>query len=320
MSQTSLPTEWLKQLSDPYAVLGIPVTADEKKILTRYHVLAKLLHPDRYTNDNSLEKELATATFTCLVNPAYEQLKNKHERQSILESLRSEAIAWKKQSLYLQSAIAKQMMAMSAREADSFYQQAIAACAEAQYKSPRKSHQVTRQIITLNLAYLSLQKSEPLILEVNPPVKSKRNPQPVEPQEREITSDEKASVQPAVINYAPRHYQRGLQYTKQGQWASAVQELRDAIKLEPSNSDYYALLGFVYLRQSFVGMAKVYMRQALKLNPQQELALKYAQYLKIDCIDNLDPPSLAKALGIAAVLSKFVTKLEANISQVLKSR
>ncbi|MBD2253119.1 J domain-containing protein [Nostoc parmelioides] len=320
MSQTFLPAEWLKQLSDPYAVLGIPVTADEKKILTRYHVLAKLLHPDRYTKNNHLEKELATAIFTCLVNPAYEQLKNQQKRQNILESLRSEAIAWKKQSLYLQSAVAKQMMAMSAREADSFYQQAIATCAEAQYKYPRKCHQVTRQIITLNLAYLSLQKSDPLILEVKPSVKSQEKPQPVEPQEREITSDEKASVQPAVINYAPRHYQRGLQYTKQGQWASAVQELRDAIKLEPSNSDYYALLGFVYLRQSFVGMAKVYMRQALKLNPRQELALKYAKYLKIECIDNLDPPSVAKALGIAAMLSKFVTKLEANISQVLKSR
>ncbi|MBD2345985.1 J domain-containing protein [Anabaena subtropica] len=320
MSQTFIPAEWLKQLSDPYAVLGIAVTADERKILNRYHVLAKLLHPDRYTNNNNLEKKLATTIFTCLVNPAHEQLKHKHKRTSILESLRLEAIAWKKQSKSVQSSPAKELMAMSAREAELFYEEAIASYAEAQYKSLHKSHQITKQIITLNRIYLCLQKSEPMILQVNPSVKPKQKSPPIEVQVQEITLDQKTNVKPAVINYAQRHYQRAIQYTKQGQWALAVQELRDAIKLESSNSDYYALLGFVHLRQNFPGMAKVYMRQALKLNPQQQLALKYANFLKINCIDNIDPPSLAKALGIAALLGKFVTKVETNLSQVLKSR
>lgn len=320
MSQTFLPTEWLKQLSDPYAVLGIAVTADERQILSRYHVLAKLLHPDRYANTNSLDKKLATAIFTCLINPAHEQLKHKNQRINILESLRLQAIAWKKQSRSVHSPIAQKLMAMSAREADLFYQEAIASYAENQYKILRKSHQTTTQIIILNRIYLCLYKSEPMILQVNPLIKSPEKSQPVETNVQEITLDAKANVKPAVINYAQKHYQRGIQYTKQGKWALAVQELRDAIKLEPSNSDYYALLGFVHLRQNFPGMAKVYMRQALKLNPQQQLALKYANYLKIDCIDHIDPPSLAKALGIAALLGKFVTKVETNLSQVLKFR
>jgi curved DNA-binding protein CbpA len=319
MSQTSLPAEALRQLVDPYAVLGVAVTADERQILTRYHVLAKQLHPDRYNNSNHFQKKLATAIFTCLINPAYEQLKHKNKRHSILESLRSEAIAWKKQANSVRNPVAAQLLTMSAREAHLFYQDAIASYTQAQYQSLQKSHQITRQIILLNIVYLSLQKTEPMILQVNPPVKTKEKTQPVEMQVQELTSNETTNVKPAVINYAQKHYQRAIQYAKQSQWNLAVQELRDAIRIEPNNGDYYALLGFVHLRQQLPGMAKVYMRQALKLNSQQQLALKYADYLKISSIDNIDPPSLVKALGIAALLGKFVTKVETNISQVLKS-
>ena len=320
MSQTSFSAETLKLLSDPYAVLGVAVTAEERQILNRYHVLAKQLHPDRYTSSNNLEKKLATEIFTRVINPAYEQLKHKQHRHSILESLRAEAIAWRKQAKAVQSSVAQQLLTMSAREAELFYQEAIASYAQAQYKSLQKAHQITRQIFILNVVYLCLQKTEPMILQVNPPVKPQEKPQPVQVQVQEITPTETTNVKPALINYAQKHYQRAIQYAKQSQWNLAVQELRDAIKIEPNNGDYYALLGFVHLRQNLPGMAKVYIRQALKLNPQQQLALKYANCLNINSIDHINPPSLAKALGIAALLGKFVTKIETDISQVLKFR
>jgi len=318
MSQTFLPAEALKQLSDPYAVLGVAVTADERQILNRYHVLAKKLHPDRYNSSDNLEKKLAIEIFTRLINPAYEKLKQKQQRHHILELLRAEGLARKKQAKAVQNSVAEELMAMSAREAELFYQEAIASYAQAQYQSLHNSHQITRQILILNLAYLCLHKTEPMILQVHPPVKPQEKPQPVEVQVQQITPTEKINVKPAVINYAQRHYQRAIQYAKQGQWTLAVQELRDAIKIEPNNGDYYALLGFVHLRQNLPGMAKVYIRQALKLNPQQQLALNYAKHLKINSMDHIDPSSLAKAIGIAALLGKFVTKVETNISQVLK--
>ena len=83
-----------------------------------------------------------------------------------------------------------------------------------------------------------------------------------------------------------------------------MKELRVAIKLAPKNSDYYALLGLVHLKQKFIGMARVYIRQALKLNPQDLLAQKYATRLKIEPGENTNPKSMAKALSIAA-LSRF---------------
>lgn len=88
MSQTVLPAKWLKLLSDPYAVLGISVAADERRILKRYHALAKLLHPDRYAKRDNAEQELAKAIFTCLINPAYEQLKRTQKRAEKMLMLR----------------------------------------------------------------------------------------------------------------------------------------------------------------------------------------------------------------------------------------
>jgi len=74
MSQTFLPPKWLEQLCHPYAVLGISVAADDRQILKRYHTLGKLLHRDRYPKSLNPDQELASAIFSHLIKPVYEQL------------------------------------------------------------------------------------------------------------------------------------------------------------------------------------------------------------------------------------------------------
>jgi curved DNA-binding protein CbpA len=64
-------------------------------------------------------------------------------------------------------------------------------------------------------------------------------------------------------------------YIQQQLWASALKELRAAIQIDCNNSKCHALLGFVYLNQKLAGMAKVSFQQALKLNPNEPLALQY---------------------------------------------
>jgi curved DNA-binding protein CbpA len=64
-------------------------------------------------------------------------------------------------------------------------------------------------------------------------------------------------------------------YIQQQLWASALKELRAAIQIDCNNSKCHALLGFVYLNQKLAGMAKVSFQQALKLNPNESLALQY---------------------------------------------
>ncbi|MDZ7959952.1 MAG: hypothetical protein RMY34_19055 [Aulosira sp. DedQUE10] len=120
--------------------------------------------------------------------------------------------------------------------------------------------------------------------------------------------EQKNHVQPVEQNYADRHYQRAIQYANQNNWTSCVQELREAIKLESKISDYHALLGVAYFQQNFQGMATVYIRQALKLNPQHPVALKYASKLNVKEAQSVNPKSVGISVGIASVLSLFAAR------------
>ncbi|MBE8986150.1 J domain-containing protein [Nostoc sp. LEGE 12450] len=300
MSQTLLPPGWVEKLCDPYAVLGISVIADERQIFKRYHTLAKLLHPDRHAKNCNPDQKLATAIFSHLINPAYQQLKHRQKRLIAIAMLRSDARVSEQKPLSSQSAIAQEIMEMSTPEAELFYEEAITCYAEAQYKSLDQFYQVTQQITILNLVYLRLHKPDLFLPQKAVPIISELEVNPVE-----LTLTD---VKPVLTNYSQRHYQRAIEYVRLGKWTIAVQELRDAIKLEPNNSDYYALLGLVHLKQKFMGMARVYICQALKLNPKNSLALKYAPELKIQLGENTNPKSMAKAMSIAALLSRFTQR------------
>ncbi|MDZ8184857.1 MAG: DnaJ domain-containing protein [Nostoc sp. ChiSLP02] len=300
MSQTFLPPKWIEQLYDPFAVLGISVTADDRQILKRYHTLAKLLHPDRHTKSSDREQQLATAIFSHLINPAYEQLKNQYKRFNAIAVLLSEGRALKEQALASESAIVQELREMTAPQAELFYEEAIACYADVQYKSLHQFYQVTQQISILNLVYLQLHKPHLLLPQEPLPIIPKVEIKPVE-----LTLPQETNVKPVVKNYAQRHYERAIEYIKLTKWTLAVQELRDAIKLEPNKSDYHALLGYVHLQQKLLGMSRVYITQALKLDPQHSLALKCATRLKIQPSENRNPKSIAKAVSIAALLGGF---------------
>ncbi|MTJ14443.1 molecular chaperone DnaJ [Anabaena sp. UHCC 0187] len=304
MSQNSLPTEWLNLLIDPYAMLGVSVNADERQISKRYYVLAKQLHPDNYINNNKPDQELASAVFTQLINPAYEQLKHTKKRLNTIAILRSEAkILDSYKAVGIQVSIIQVIATMSAQEAELFYEDAVRSYSTAQYQSVSQSYQVTQQLNALNIVYLSSQQSKRPLTNEPKPIISQQETKTVEK-----TLSSNTILNPDPINYAQRHYERAVEYSNQEQWNLAVQELRDAIKLNSANSDYYALLGVVHFQQKFIGMAKVYIRQALKINPQQPLALKYASLLQIQVNETNTPQSVVKALNIASLLSKFLSK------------
>lgn len=69
-------------------------------------------------------------------------------------------------------------------------------------------------------------------------------------------------------------------YIDKKQWSMALKELRSAEQVDNNNSKCHALFGVVYMNQKLLGMAKSSFQKALRLNPQEPLALKY--------INNLD--------------------------------
>ena len=88
MSSTAFSPDWLQRFSDPYAVLGISVAADDQRILKRYRQLAKQLHPDLQYQEISDQQQFVKLVLPKLVNPAYQRLKHDKSRNEVLATLR----------------------------------------------------------------------------------------------------------------------------------------------------------------------------------------------------------------------------------------
>lgn len=111
------------------------------------------------------------------------------------------------------------------------------------------------------------------------------NPKPRSAQSQPTTPSLRNSSSASAKEMAQRHYQRAQEHVKLRQSNVAVQELRDAIQLDPTTSDYHALLGKVQLDKGLTKMATISLREALKLNPQDAIAL--------DCMKQLKQPTPA---------------------------
>jgi tetratricopeptide (TPR) repeat protein len=273
MSTNQFSLDWLNQFSDPYAVLGVSVVADERRILKRYHSVAKLLHPDRFTLNEASHDDLANQILARLVNPAYQQLKQGTKRTEAIAMLRFRARRLRQDlPLLPQSAIARRMMETPLPELDVFYEQAIAQLAPLQFEPIYQFEPIAQQLAELNLVYLHLKMGE-LIRE---------KPTGIVSAPQAVTTQFAAATPQMANSYAQRHYQRAQEYAKYANWLQAVAELRDALRLEPEQSDYHALLAEVYWMQNLKGMAKVHFRQALKFDPENAIALSYATKVKIN--------------------------------------
>ncbi len=276
MSQSALPSEWLTNFSDPYAVLGVSVAADDRRVLKRYRAIAKLLHPDRYRPEENETKELASQIFARLVNPAYQKLKQEKGRKENASLLRLRARQlYRDTSLNPRCNLAQKLIQQPVSGVDVFYEQAITQLAESQYEPLQQFESLTQQLGELNLIYSQLKVGEALIREKPTGI------MPVSHQPKVPIFSPTVEVD-HTPSYSERHYRRAQEYMRKSNWKAAEQELRDAIKIEAGKSEYHALLGLAYLQQNLQSMAKVYLRQALKLNAKDPLALKFASKLGLE--------------------------------------
>ncbi len=282
MSQTNFSTEWLQQFSDPYATLGISVTVDDRRVLKRYRFVAKQLHPDVYANNADDSKEFANQLLARLINPAYQRLKQEKGRAEMMANLRFRVRRMTRdQALTPDGEWALKLMKTPPPSLDINYEQAVTALAEKQFQDFAQFEAITQELAELNLVYLQLKMGEPLVREKRSGVVPAAEAKPI--QFTPVTTD----VDRPEMTYAQRHCQRARQYLKRQNWSMAMQELRDAIRLEPKNSEYHALLAKSYLMQNLPGMAKVHFRQALSLDPKNPIALQYVKTLNI----KLDSPA-----------------------------
>lgn len=282
MTSPAFSPDWLKQFSDPYAILGVAVTADERRIAKRYRQIAKRLHPDQQSGVDEAAREFTNAVLTRLVNPAYQRLKQDKGRAETLATLRFKVRRLNREDK-LTTAVAqsKQLLQIDEAEVDIFYEKALTELSEAQYASTDTFVAQTEAIAELNLIYLRRKMGDPVIREKRTGLMSPATsaaPVPTAPPDPPPPNKAKEGTQ---VDYGQRHVVRAKTYIASKSYAEAVQELRDAVRIDPNNSNYHTMLGQAYLMQKMTGMAKVHIRQALKLDPQNRVAQKYAKQLDV---------------------------------------
>lgn len=297
---------------DPFALLGVSVSADEKRIAKRYRQVAKQLHPDALSSSPtpsadstlpSIDAATAAQVIARIVNPSYQKLKHEKTRQETLANLRFRVRRLvRTEKLVPTFPSAQQLATIADDQVDIFYEQSLSHLAASQFHTLDGLYAFSLEIGQLNLIFLRRKMDDVLIrpkragliahtatpTSAGPATFGKvgsARPTGALPQgtPNQASSEDtigEASI-PAEVNYAQKHTVRAKTYLVKQNYEMAVQELREAIKITPKDPELHSMIGQVYYKQKLSGMAKTHFRQALKLKPTHKTAQKYSKLLGI---------------------------------------
>ncbi len=293
--------------NDYYAVLGLPLTAEASHVRKRYLMIAKCLHPDIHGRTTD-EKHVATQYLSKLINPAYDVLSQERERTeySAILKLLGKRLMKRNQKFTPKSDIAHKYLISSKFNN---YEQTIQEIAHIQYQNLSQALENIGLLSELNLVHILIQEGYkhssddsasssivvPKSVPTNPNNTSSQNTSSIGSNTNIANGDRVNSNYPnsTVGSYQMRSESQvpprtsvnhnslekyildAETYIAKQSWGLALKELRSAIQVDCNSSKCHALLGYVYMNQKLVGMAKVSFQQALKLNPEEALALNY---------------------------------------------
>ncbi len=286
---------------DPFALIGISVSADEKRIAKRYRTIAKALHPDALANASSWQEITPTRAaqiIARIVNPSYQKLKHGKSRQETLSTLRFRVLRFARTNKLIPTfEQAQQLADLEENSIDVFYEQAISQLAQRQFTTIELLHTSSLEIGQLNLVYLHRktgtairQKRAGLISKTTLPTTADQTIGSTSPSPNQLNrgrgdgTDENALNPTPLppVDYVAKHTERAKAYLKQRNYDYAVQELREALKLAPQSPEIHSIIGQAYYKQSLTGMAKAHFKQAYRLNPNHRVVRKYIGILGLN--------------------------------------
>lgn len=256
------------EFTDHHAILGIPVDASKSEVRKRYLKIARRLHPDSNRSASEVDKEQANQLLSKLVNPAYEELsQDKGEYLLSLKHL-GKRLATEGGKLPVSGQTAKRL-AQAGASLDNLYKSSVKNLASQQYESLAQALDTIGEISEFNLIYLRLKGGEK-IGQPSLPEETTKQKQPTESK----------PTPPPAASHLEKYLRRAEGYLAKNNFASAVLELREALKLDPNSSSCHSLLGYAYLKQNQAAMARVHINKALQLNPREERALKCKKFIE----------------------------------------
>ena len=264
------------EFADHYALLGVPITADSKEVRKSYLKIARRLHPDSTAISSADEKQLAEHLLSKFINPAWEclsQEKPRVEYAVVMKMKGQGAAAGDNTVVTTFGPYARSLFV--APDVDLKYRSAVQELSEKQYDVLNQAEELTAQLSELNLVYL-------MKMERRTTATSARSTSPGEAASTPDSPPSSPSSNPyaARKSLAEPYFNRAELAFKRQNYAQAILELRDALKLEPSNSRFHALLGMVYLEQKQGTMARIHFDKALGTNPDEPMALLGKQTLQ----------------------------------------
>ncbi len=256
-------------ITDFHAILGVSVNADVNTIRQRYQYILHLLHPDTCYYENTQYKERAVQLLSKLITPAYMQLSREHTRQAYLEKLESIA----KKLAVASTKVKSNNESDQSHNLENKYKIELEKLSRQQYQVLDIVQNDIALISELNTFYL-IQREKHVISLGND-----KNPSTT------TAGSSRKDLTLAKLNYVNQvspvipYIRRAEVYMAQKKFLKAIVELRDALPMEPTNSNCHTLLGIAYFKQNLLAMAKVHIKKALELNPENEQALEYKRIL-----------------------------------------
>ena len=269
---------------DYHAILGAPIDIDLKEIRKRYLSIARRLHPDSCATENEADRQRAAEYLSKMVNPAYEKLSQEksYTEHCVLLRLKGQQALKQQDTVVLTSDSARQLAATT--DLDSVYRAALQALMKDQYKQLGQTLEITGQISELNLVYLMRKESR------GESVGTQRKQAPSASPASPAGTVAKPPASPAAANSSAAgrtpqlpptrealiaaNLRRSEGFEAKQNYPRAIQELREAITMEPTSSECHTRLGLIYLKTNQNTMAKIHFNRALELNPQDKVALE----------------------------------------------
>ena len=291
-------------ITDHHAILGASLDANPQKIRLHYLKIAQKLHPDKCRSEPARAKAAGTI-LSKLVNPAYEQLSRKNtfaEHQLVLTQI-GKRLAENKAKVTVASEPARELL-KAGDSADLVYSKLLKKLTSEQYKSLDRIEQKLEEISELNLVYLMLKSDRALkdyathkaypsgnrAVNRDKQATAIDNQTVKQTQPSVATSTTESTVSPEEPTTKSRvnaFVDRAQQYINKGEFDRAIQELRDALRIEPNHAAAHAVMGKAYLHKKQLTMAKVHISKACQAEPHNAVVMESKKTLdKIISIAN----------------------------------
>ncbi|MCC3408167.1 MAG: tetratricopeptide repeat protein [Microcoleus sp. PH2017_10_PVI_O_A] len=289
--------------TDQHAILGIPLDAEFNDIRKRYMKIARRLHSDTCSFEDSADKEWANQFLSKVVNPAYNKFSKESDRKeyNLLLTAIAKRVAKEQAKMQVESAAAKELA--TAKDLEEAYKTAVGKLALKQYESVQETQDAIDQISELNMVYLlrkerlggvvgtGVRPKEPIGCEVGTTPATAANQTTTVTKAAPTTATKPSTPatatpppppkdKPKDDSLADRSCVRAQGFMDSKNYAKATLELKEALKRDPKHSKAHALLAMCYLQQNQATMAKLEVQKALASNPQEATALEVKKKLE----------------------------------------